>query len=207
MKVLVTGFSPFGGDSTNASSEAVKLLPDTIEGARIIKAELPTVFGKGAEALENLIQQHRPDVVICTGQAERRAGISVERVAINLRDSRIADNEGNSPQDEAIIEGGQNAYFSNLPTRKIVGALLDEGIPAALSYTTGTYVCNDVMYHLLFWIEKRYPRMRGGFIHVPCDTAQAAKISPPPPSMPVTVTARALVTAIRAVCRRGDKFP
>src|SRR5690606_10433474 len=113
MKVLVTGFDPFGGEKVNPSIEAVKRLPDKIAGADIIKVELPTVFGKSIERLEKALNEHRPDITICVGQAGGRSRISVERVAININDGRIPDNEGNQPIDEPIFEDGENAYFSN----------------------------------------------------------------------------------------------
>lgn len=196
MNILVTGFSPFGGETINPAYEAVKLLPDSIENARIIKAELPTVFRKGAETLRELISKYNPAIVICVGQAGGRSAIAIERVAVNLQDAGSPDNEGTCPEDESIISEGRDAYFSNLPTRAIVQALKEVSIPAVLSYTAGTYVCNDVMYHLLHWIEQSYPDMRGGFIHVPYDPAQAAKSAAPEPSMPIAVTAEALRLAI-----------
>lgn len=198
MKILVTGFTPFGGEKINPAYEAVKRLPARINELRVITAELPTVFNKGAEVLEELLERHNPAAVICVGQAGGRAAISLERVAINLRDARIPDNEGNSPRDEPIKADGENAYFSNLPTRAIVDALQEHGIPAALSYTAGTYVCNDVLYHLLYWIDKKYPQMLGGFIHVPYDPAQAAAKPSPQPSMSIAITAEALNLAVLA---------
>lgn len=196
MNILVTGFSPFGGETINPAYEAVKLLPDSIENARIIKAELPTVFRKGAETLRELISKFNPAIVICVGQAGGRSAIAIERIAANLHDASNPDNEGNCPEDESIISEGKAAYFSNLPTRAIVQALKEARIPAVLSYTAGTYVCNDVMYHLLYWIEQSYPDMRGGFIHVPYDPAQTANSAAPAPSMPIAVTAEALRLAI-----------
>lgn len=198
MKVIVTGFTPFGGEKINPSYEAVKTLPDTIQGAEIIKAQLPTVFGKAPQVLKSLVQTHQPRVVISVGQAGGRSSICVERVAVNLRDSRSVDNEGNCPQDEAIIPQGENAYFSNLPTRTIVQNILNHGIPAALSYSAGTYVCNDVMYNILSW-RKQYPDMLGGFIHVPYSTTQAAAIYSPQPSMPIATIGEGLRLAIEAV--------
>jgi len=199
MKLLITGFEPFGGEKINPAYEAVKYLPDTIGEVELIKAELPTVFRRGAEVLEQLIQIHQPAVVICVGQAGGRSAIAIERVAINLQDARMEDNEGNCPTDEPIKRDGKTAYFSNLPTREIERRLNEHGIPAVISYSAGTYVCNDVMYHLLYWIEKQYPMIRGGFIHVPYDTAQAAKHTSPAPSMPVSTIAEGLRLAIGAV--------
>lgn len=198
MKILVTGFTPFGGEKINPAYEAVKRLPAKINGVQVITAELPTVFGSAAEVLEELMGMHNPAAVICVGQAGGRAAISLERVAVNLRDARIPDNEGNSPRDEPIKADAENAYFSNLPNRAIVNALREHGIPATLSYTAGTYVCNDVLYHLLYWIEKKYPQVLGGFIHVPYDPAQAAAKPSHPPSMSIATTAEALNLAVLA---------
>ena len=199
MKILVTGFDPFGGESINPAYEAVKLLADEIDGAEIIKAELPTVFGKCAEVLERTIKAHQPDVVLCVGQAGGRAGISMERVAINLADASMTDNEQQQPSDEPIIEGGPAAYFSNLPINTIVQHIKHNGIPSSISYTAGTFVCNDVMYRLLHMIEQKYHAMRGGFIHVPFDTAQAAVKANGTPSMPIPTIAEGLRYAIEAI--------
>lgn len=196
MKYLVTGFEPFGGEKVNPAWEAVKLLPDSIAGATLIKAQLPTVFSKGAGVLDALIQRHRPDTVLCLGQAGGRPGLSVERVAINLRDASIPDNEGNQPRDEPIVTEGRTAYFSNLPTRSLVEHLGGKGYPAALSYSAGTYVCNEVMYRLLYIIDTSFPKMRGGFIHVPYAPEQAAAISPLPPSLPIATVSEALRLAL-----------
>lgn len=196
MKFLVTGFAPFGGEKVNPAWEAVKLLPATLPGARIITALLPTAFEQGARVLAEQIQLHEPDAVLCVGQAGGRPALAVERVAVNLVDARIADNEGNKPQDEAVIPGGPAAYFSNLPTRALVERLLAKGIPASLSYSAGTYVCNEVFYRLMHLVAVRYPKMLGGFIHVPYDTKQAARLPAPPPSLPVAIVAQGLQEAI-----------
>ena len=201
MKVLITGFSPFDGETINPALEAVKLLPNSIAGAEIIIAELPVVFRQEAQVLIELVEEHNPDIVICVGQAGGRPAISVERVAINLQDARIPDNEGNTPVDEPIKADGKEAYFSSLPTRAMVQALREQGIPAALSYSAGTYVCNDVMYHLLYWIDKHGWDIQGGFIHVPYCPAQAANIPSSPPSMSITVIAGALEVAIGAAVK------
>lgn len=205
MKVLVTGFSPFGGETMNPALEAVRKLPDTIGSAEIVKAELPVVFDKGALVLEELINAHRPEIVISVGQAGGSPAISVERVAINLQDARIPDNEGNAPVDKTIKSDGKAAYFSTLPTRAMVQVLREQGIPAVLSYSAGTYVCNDVMYHLLYWIEKRWRDMRGGFIHVPYCLDQAASKTSPPPSMALDSIARALEISIRTALKHGHE--
>lgn len=173
MKILVTAFEPFDGDTVNSSREAVRLLPEVIAGAEIIRLELPVVFGEAGDVLEEAVRRHRPDAVICTGQAGSSTELRVERVAINLRDARIPDNKGCQPVDEKICEAGQNAYFASIPVKAIVSAIQVRGIPAVLSCSAGTFVCNDVMYRLLHMIDTEYPRMKGGFIHFPYLPEQA----------------------------------
>ncbi len=167
LKVLVTGFEPFGGEEINPALEAVKMLKDEIAGAKIVKLELPTVFVKSREKLEAALEKEKPDIVICVGQAGGMDKISIERVAINIDDAGIPDNEGNQPVDKAIFEGGDTAYFSKLPIKEIVSRLKENKIPAEISNSAGTYVCNHVMYSLLYNIDKKYPNMKGGFIHIP----------------------------------------
>ncbi len=167
MKVLITGFEPFGGESLNPSWEAVRQLPDNINAIEIIKLEIPTVFGKSAIIIEEAIQKLSPDVVICVGQAGGRSGITPERVAINVDDAKIPDNEGNQPIDKVIQYNGANAYFANLPIKAIVEALTNEGISASVSNSAGTFVCNHCMYNLLYLVNTKYNNIRGGFVHVP----------------------------------------
>lgn len=167
MKVLITGFDPFGGENINPAYEAIKGLEDNISGMKIIKKEIPTVFHKSIEMLEKLIIDENPDLVICVGQAGGRFDISLERVAINIDDARIKDNDGNQPIDERIFEDGENAYFSSLPIKRMAMKIREAGIPANISNTAGTFVCNHIMYGLLYLIDKKYPDIRGGFIHVP----------------------------------------
>lgn len=198
MKVLVTGFDPFGGESVNPALEAVMRLPDTIAGAEIIKEEVPTVFQKSGEVLESLIVKHEPDVVICVGQAGGRSSISVEKVAINFVEARIADNEGNQPRDLKIKEDGETAYFSTLPIKALVMNMRKHEIPANISYTAGTFVCNDIMYNLLYMLNRKYPQMRGGFIHVPFIPAQVVGKAEGIPSMSLEMIRDALICAIEA---------
>lgn len=167
MKVLISGFDPFGGESINPALEAVKLLPDTIAGAEVIKVEIPTVFNKSAEVMEKFISEHRPDAVICVGQAGGRFTVTPERVAINIDDARIKDNDGNQPIDIPIKEDGAPAYFTTLPIKAMVKNMIDNGYPAAVSNTAGTFVCNHMMYNVLYLADKKYLGMKGGFIHVP----------------------------------------
>lgn len=172
MKVLITGFDPFGGEQINPAEEAVKRVRDNINGAEVIKLTIPTVRTKSVEAIEKAIKKHNPDIVISVGQAGGRFDITPERVAINLDDFRIKDNEGNQVVDEIIKEDGQAAYFSNLPIKGMVKHMNENGIPASVSNTAGTFVCNHVMYGILYMIDKKYPNIKGGFIHIPYMTAQ-----------------------------------
>ncbi|MGL5123338.1 MAG: pyroglutamyl-peptidase I [Fusobacteriaceae bacterium] len=165
--ILITGFDPFGGEKINPAYEAVKGLKDEIKGYQIIKREIPTVFVKSYEKLFTLIKETKPEIVICVGQAGGRFEITPERVAINLDDARIPDNEGNQPTDMKIFSDGENAYFSNLPIKKIALAIQESGIPAGVSNTAGTFVCNHIMYALMYYIEKNNLDIKGGFIHVP----------------------------------------
>jgi pyroglutamyl-peptidase len=167
VKILITAFEPFGGEAVNSALEAVRALPDEIFGASILKLEVPTVFGKSIEFIEQAMGRHRPNVVICVGQAGGRCAITPERVAINVDDARIADNDGNTPVDEAICEDGPAAYFSQLPIKEIVRVLRENSIPAAVSDSAGTFVCNHVFYGVLHLTHTRYTSVKAGFIHVP----------------------------------------
>ena len=199
MKILITGFDPFGGETVNPAYEAVKLLPDTIAGAEIIKLEVPTRFHRAGAVLEDAMQRHKPDAVICVGQAGGRAAITPEKVAINLMDGRIPDNAGYQPVDMPIREDGETAYFTSLPVKAMVQKMRAAGIPAALSYTAGSFVCNSLMYTLLYLIDRQYPAMRGGFIHVPYAMEQAVSKPLGTPSMELHQIARGLALAVEAV--------
>lgn len=201
MKILLTGFEPFGGEKVNPAYEAVIRLPEEIAGARIVKLELPTVFRRSAQQLEQAVREERPDVVLCVGQAGGRADISVEKVAINLMDARIADNAGYRPSDEPIREGGETAYFSTVPVKSMVEAVRACGIPAHVSYSAGTYVCNFILYELLAMASERYPQMWGGFIHVPYEPAQTVGKAAETPSMPVETIADGLKAAVEVTAR------
>ena len=196
MRVLLTGFDPFGGDSTNPSYEAVKRVPDTIDGIEVIKKEIPTVFRKSIEILEQSIEEYKPDIVICVGQAGGRYDITIERVAINIDDARIPDNEGNQPIDEPIFADGDAAYFSSLPIKAITNEIKKEGIPASVSNTAGTFVCNHIMYGLLYLIDKKYNNIKGGFIHVPFLPDQVLN-RPNTPYMSLEYIAKALTIAVK----------
>lgn len=204
MNVVVTGFDPFGGESINPAYEAVKALPDSIQGAKIIKIEIPTVFGEAPKAVEQAIKEYQPDIVLCVGQAGGRTHITPEFVGINFVDARIPDNKGNQPISELIEKDGAAAYFTKHPVKAMVEKMKAHGIPAAVSYTAGTYVCNNVLYDLLYMIDKKYPNIRGGFIHVPYDASQAAKLSATTPSMPITMISEGLKLAIEAIIEHDE---
>ncbi len=197
MKVLITGFDPFGGETMNPAWEAVKLLKDEIGGAQIIKLQIPTVVGKSIQKIHEKMQEIHPDIVISVGQAGGRFGVTPERVAINVTDARIPDNEGNQPIDVPIFEDGDTAYFSNLPVKAMVQAIKHAGYPSVLSNSAGTYICNHVMYGILYCIQKEFPGVRGGFIHVPYATAQVVD-KPQTPSMSLADIAASLEAAVEA---------
>jgi pyroglutamyl-peptidase len=172
MKILVTGFDPFGGEKTNPAEEAVKRICNNINGAEIVKVIIPTVRDKSLQVIEKAIEANKPDIVISIGQAGGRFEITPEKVAINIDDFRIEDNEGNQPIDAAIREDGDIAYMTSLPVKAMVEHMKQNGIPSSLSYTAGTFVCNHVMYGVLYMIDKKYPNIKGGFIHIPFSTSQ-----------------------------------
>lgn len=196
MKVLVTGFNSFGGESINPSWEAVRLLPEEICGAEIIKKQLPTEFMAGERELLSAIESTEPAIVLCTGQAAGRSAVSIERVAINLRDASIADNALFAPTDEAVCPHGEAAYFSTLPVKVILAALKEAGIAAELSLSAGSFVCNDIFYTLLR--STQGTGIAAGFIHIPLCPQQAEKKSPPPPSMEIEEMARGISIALAA---------
>lgn len=199
MKLLLCAFDPFGGDTVNPALEAIRLLPDMVAGAEVAKLEVPTVFGKSIEVVYKEMRKQRPDVVLCVGQAGGRFDVTPERVAINLDDARIADNVGFQPVSRAIFEDGPTAYFSSLPIKAMVQAIRAEGLPASVSNSAGTFVCNHLMYGVLYYIQKHFPAMRGGFIHVPFIPAQVVARQAQAPSMALEDIARALVAAIGAI--------
>ncbi|MBR0138559.1 MAG: pyroglutamyl-peptidase I [Erysipelotrichaceae bacterium] len=167
MKILLTAFEPFGGETINPAREAVEKVRDEISGAQIVKLIVPTVFGKSIDTVISAIESEKPDVVFCIGQAGGRKALTPEKVAINLNEASIPDNEGNQPHDEPICEEGPMAYFASLPVKKMVEAIREKGLPAAVSYSAGTFVCNHLMYGVLHYISSKYPNMKGGFMHVP----------------------------------------
>ena len=192
-KLLITGFEPFGGEKINPSWEAVKLLPEKIGDFEIIKAEIPVVFEKAAETVLAKASEINPDAIICVGQAGGRAGVTPEMVAINLRFASIPDNEGNQPKDIPCVQDGENAYFATLPVRKMAEAVSEASIPCSVSYSAGTYVCNDLIYHVLH--HYRGTDIKACFIHVPFISEQTND----KPSMELETIAKALEIAIEAI--------
>lgn len=195
MKILLTGFDPFGGERVNPAWEAVKLVKAPAE-AELVRLEVPTVFGRSVATVLEAVRLHRPDVVVCVGQAAGRSEITPERVAINIADASIPDNEGSQPCDAPIVPEGENAYFSTLPVKAMVEAIKAAGLPASLSNTAGTFVCNQLMYGLLYHLSREFSGMRGGFIHVPCIPEQAARMEKPVPSLPLPEIVRGLEEAL-----------
>lgn len=198
MKILVTGFDPFGQDTINPALEAVKQLPNEILGAAIIKLEIPTKFHQSADVLNLAIQQHQPDFVVHIGQAGGRFGITPERIAINLDDARIPDNARQQPIDQAILENGPAAYFSQLPVKAMVAKMQEMGIPASVSNSAGTFVCNHIMYQTLHFCQLNYPQIRSGFIHVPYLPEQVADKANLP-SMDLETIKQGLVISIETM--------
>lgn len=198
MKLLLTAFDPFGGEQVNPAREAVCLVPDRVGDVDIIKCEVPTVFDRSVKTVADAVEWVRPDAVLCVGQAGGRDALTPERVAINLDDAPIPDNAGHQPVDKTIFPDGENAYFSTLPVKAMAEAIRQAGLPAKVSYTAGTFVCNHLMYGLLYTLQKRYPGIRGGFLHVPFIPRQVAPGSGVP-SMELADIVRGLEAAIGAI--------
>lgn len=192
-KLLITGFDPFGGESINPAWEAVRLLPDVIRDFELVKLEIPTVFGAAAQVVIDKAEEIHPDAIISVGQAGGRAAVTPEMVGINLRYASIPDNMGALPCDIPIAEGAPAAFFSTLPVRAMAKAICDAGLPGAVSYSAGSFVCNDVLYSLLHRFDGT--AVRAGFIHVPFLPEQTAD----KPSLPLEQTAAALRAAIEAI--------
>ena len=194
MKIIVTGFDPFGGEKINPSIECVKALPD-IEGVELIRLELPTVFKESAKRLNEVINDVKPDAVLSVGQAGGRPGITMERIAINVDDARIPDNISQQPIDEAIQLDGEAAYFTTLPIKRIVKAIREAGIPAEVSNSAGTFVCNHIMYQSLFAATKADKPFKAGFMHIPFIPEQTTD----KPSLPLEESTKALQIAIETI--------
>ena len=193
-KLLITGFDPFGGERINPSWEAVKLLPETIGEYALTKMQIPTVFGQAAEAVLAAARDLSPDVILSVGQAGGRKAVTPEVIGINLREAGIPDNMGNRPVNTPVIAGGPDACFATVPVREMVKSITSAGLPAALSFSAGAFVCNDVLYTLLH--HYRGTDTRVGFIHVPFLPEQAKENVP---SMALSQIVSGLTAAIEAL--------
>lgn len=198
MKILVTGFDPFGGESINPAYEVVKRLRDSISGAEVVKLQIPTAFNESIKKTADKIKEINPDFVLNIGQAGGRSGITVERVAININDARIPDNLNQQPVDTKIDEAGENAYFASIPIKAIVQAIRHKKIPAAVSDSAGTYVCNHIMYGVLNYIHKNNLNIKAGFIHIPYLFQQVID-KPNTPAMDIETMVEAIETAIEVI--------
>lgn len=197
MKVLITGFEPFGGETINPAYEAIKLLPDTIAGADVIKIQVPVVYNSCGEVVAKAMKEHEPDVVINVGQAGGRSCVTIERVAINLEECTMADNDGDKAMGRPIHEDGENAYFATIPVKAIVKNVKEHGLPCQISYSAGTYVCNCLMYETLYLAKNLGMKLRAGFIHVPYISSQVVD-KPGYASMSLQEIASVLEYAIEA---------
>ena len=189
-KILITGFDPFGGEKVNPAWEAVKRLPDRIGELDVYKMEIPTVFGLAAERVLTRAEEVCPDVILCIGQAGGRSAVTPERIAVNIRDGKIADNAGNRPVGEFVVPDGPAAYFATVPVREIAAAICAAGLPGQVSNSAGAFVCNDTLYLLLHHYAGTDVKV--GFVHVPWLPEQGS------PSMILEDTVRALTAAIEA---------
>jgi pyroglutamyl-peptidase len=200
--VLLTGFEPFNGATINPAWEAVRALKGWVDGDFMVEIlQLPCVFGQANRVLCGAVDEIKPDVVICVGQAGGRADLTVERVAINVDDAPIVDNDGQQPVDAPIAADGPAAYFASLPVKAIVGAMRERGLRASVSQTAGTFVCNHVFYGLLHHLQGR--EVIGGFIHVPYLPEQASAIDGAP-SMALNEIVEGLKVAVEVAVRGGD---
>ncbi|MEW2544725.1 pyroglutamyl-peptidase I [Streptomyces sp. NPDC047002] len=200
MKVLITGFEPFGGEGVNPSWAAARLVAEARPGGfETTAVRLSCVYGKAVGELRAAVADTGPDLVLCAGQAGGRTGLSVERVAVNVDDARIPDNAGNQPVDEPIVPGGPVAYLSSLPVKACVAAVREAGLPASVSGTAGNFLCNHVFYGLAHLIATERPALRGGFVHVPYAPEQV--VGRAEPSMSVQDIARGLAVIVETAAR------
>lgn len=207
MKLLLTGFEPFGGQTVNPSERVVAALTtQTIPGVELHSAILPVDHERGPAALLDAYESTRPDAVICLGEAGRRARISIERVAINLLDYRLPDNAGRRIVDAPIVADGPAAYFCTLPVRALCEAVRDGGVPAELSLSAGTFLCNQVTYTLLHHLATHGRRCMAGFIHLPFLPEQAARESAPVASMGLDTMTHGIAAAIRALAALSHEW-
>ena len=203
MKALVTGFEPFGGEPINPAFEALDQLPPRLGALSIETRVLPAVFGQALDALNAAISASDPKIVLCVGLAGGRAALSLERVAINIDDARIPDNRGHQPIDVPIVAGGPAAYFARLPIKAAVAALREAGLPAIVSNSAGSFVCNHVFYGLMHLAATGHPGLRGGFLHVPYLPSQAAR-QDGAPSMALRNIVRGIEIVLTVAASRRD---
>ena len=205
MNILVAAFDPFGGEKINPALEAVKSLDDTVGDHQITKLEIPTVFHKSKQVIEQELEQQNYDAVLVIGQAGGRFELTPERIGINVDDARIPDNEKNQPIDQSIQAEGEAAYFSNMPVKRMVEAIKGAGVPARLSNTAGTFVCNHILYQLGYLQATRFSNIRFGFIHVPYVPEQVTD-KPNQPSMSLETMVKGLTAAIRVIDQQDEKI-
>lgn len=205
MNILVAAFDPFGGENINPALEAVKSLDDTIGDHQITKLEIPTVFHKSKQVIEQELEQQNYDAVLVIGQAGGRFELTPERIGVNVDDARIPDNEKNQPIDQSIQAEGEAAYFSNMPIKRMVESIKSAGIPARLSNTAGTFVCNHILYQLGYLQATRFSNIRFGFIHVPYVPEQVTD-KPNQPSMSLETIVKGLTAAIRVIDQQDEKI-
>ncbi len=197
-KLLLTAFEPFGGENVNSSLLTLTALPDAIGDFRLIKMVVPVIFGFAGKTVTDAALKFQPDVILCLGQADGRKDVTPEKIGINLRNARIPDNAGLEPVNEVIVQDGPDGIFTGLPVSDMAEAILSAGVPASVSYSAGTFVCNDLFYTLL-------ERFRGtgiqvGFIHLPLTPEQAAaRPESQPPSLTVDQMAAAVEAAIKSI--------
>ena len=202
MKILLTGFEPFDNSPINPSEQIVHTLAnESISGVQIDTAVLPVDLRLGPAALLNAVKVNEPEAVICLGQASRRAVISIERVAVNLSDFRIPDNAGNQVEDQPIEPDGPAAYFTTLPVRKIYNVLKANGIPAELSLSAGTYLCNQVIFTLLHYLKEKELVIPAGFIHLPALPEQASQMKGSVPSMSLETMIQGIRLTIQMITK------
>jgi pyroglutamyl-peptidase len=204
LTVLVTGFEPFGGEPVNPSMQAVlALAADPPAGIDLRTAILPVSLRRTPPALTEALAQHRPDVVVATGEAGGRQEVTVERIGINVDDFRVADNDGDQPVDVPVIAGGPAAYFATVPVKAMVAAMREAGVPASVSNTAGAHMCNHTLYLLGHLAASAYPGLRAGFVHLPYLPEQVVR-HPGQPSMATATVVSALKAAIAAIVAAAE---
>ncbi|MBC7372468.1 MAG: pyroglutamyl-peptidase I [Frankiales bacterium] len=202
-RILLTGFEPFGGESTNPSLLAVQRVaagPATPD-VQIRIASLPVVFGDAIDVMTAAVDEHEPDIVICVGEAGGRVAVTPERFALNLDDAGFPDNAGRQPLDHTIVEAAPVAYRSTLPVTDLVQAMRAAGIPAAPSSSAGNYVCNNVFYGLMHLIATTRPQLVGGFVHVPYMHEQVLDRADARPSLSIATITEAIAISVTTTVR------